>query len=303
MFANFQQKVRNCLETAVRYVKKKRKSARQVTLLHHPELSLLDDDAEEEEIVPEPEVKQSGPLIVRSISGKVVHSQQMTGDGLRVKEIVNSVCQNTEARPDEVRLLAGATVLEHNMTLGYGECVAHPGPGQTLEIALAVVAGPAVTAHATSGSRIEVMDGVPEKGDGCHFDRDYVFTSLGDFAGKQGMHYVMTSNNDRKTPAHLVMWQLDIREVTTVFVNFRSDNHIENGKALKWLRRDNWELQPDFHSTVSTGYPNGPYAGPVYAKTVRPQNRKYLVDLMGSDYWEGTYFVFVQIESEVSSDT
>merc|ERR1719356_1473773 len=110
------------------------------------------------------------------------------------------------------------------------------------------------------------------------------------------MQYVMTSNDDRKTPADRVMWRLDIREPATVYVNFRSDGHIQNSGALKWLAKDGWTLKPQFKSTVSSGYPNGPYSGPVYAKEVHPHNRKQLVNLMGSNYWEGTYFVFVQLQ-------
>jgi len=279
------QKLRSCLETAARYIKKKQSQsiAREVTLLHHQE-----DEYGEEETVEQ----QSGPLVVRSISGKVLHSQDKHGVGTRVMDIVSSVCQNTEARTDEVYLMAGENILEHTAILGPG-CVAS-GPGEALELSAAVVAGPPVTVESLTGSRI-ALEGVPEVGEDCHVDRDYVFSSLGDFA-QTGMRFLMTSNNDRKTPAHQVMWQLDIREPAVVFINFRSERHVQKGHAPKWLNRDGWKLQSGFKSAVSSGYPNGPYAGPVYAKTIRPQNRKYLVDLMGSDYWEGTYFVFVQME-------
>jgi hypothetical protein len=215
-------------------------------------------------------------------------------------DIVNSVCETTTARCDEVQLLAGETFLDPSMILGQGECVAQPGPEEILELSVAIVRGPPVTAASVSGSRIEVMQGVPQCGEECHFDRDYTFRSLGDFAGKEGMHYIVTSNEDRKTKAHRVMWQLDIREPATVFLNFRSQAHIDNGRALDWLVRDGWEHNPDFKSTVSTGFPNGPYSGPVYTKTVYPSNRRCFVDLMGSNYWEGTYFVFVQMDSFTS---
>lgn len=253
-------------------------------------------DSEDEEDEDIPEIIPSGALVVRGISGKIMYSEDMTGNGLRVVDIVNGVCQYSQAREDEVHIMAGDTTLEHSMIIGHDDCVAHPGPGKTLELSLALVPGAPLTAQATSGREIEVLRGLPARGEDCHFDRDYVFISLGGFAHLQGMRYVMTSNDDRKTPAHQVMWQLDIREPAVVFLNFRSHGHIHNGGALEWLNRDGWELKPNFKSAVSSGYPNGPYAGPVYAKTILPHNRKYLVDLMGSNCWEGTYFVFVQLE-------
>jgi len=167
-----------------------------------------------------------------------------------------------------------------------------------LELCLAVVPGPPVTAQSASGSDIEVLDGVPKVHTDCHFDRHYEFMSLGDFAGKAGMRYVKTCNDDRKTPSNRVMWQLDIRMPATVFLNFRSEGHVHGTGAETWLTRDGWEPRPGFRSTVSSGYPNGPYSGPVYAKEFRPQSRQQVVDLMGSNCWEGTYFVFVQVEDD-----
>lgn len=289
------KKVRACLEVAFNYIRKpKHSTARELNFVQKPEPIESDEEDEEEDL---PEVIPSGPLVVRSISGKIMHSQDMTGDGLRVADIVDGVCQNAKAREDEVRIMAGEMMLDHNMVIGHGDCIAHPGPGKTLELSLALVPGAPLTAHASSGSEIDVLEGVPECGEDCHVDRDYVFISLGDFADAPGMRYVMTSNDDRKTPANKVMWQLDIREPSVVFLNFRSKGHVQNGGAQEWLKRDGWELKPDFKSTVSSGYPNGPYAGPVYAKSVRPCNRKYVVDLWGSSCWEGTYFVFVQVET------
>jgi len=310
------KKFRACLEVATLYVRTKlqkrndqiEREARELTWLHETypppsddEDRWSDDSEGSDDGIPsedeEMEIVPTGPLVVRSISGKVVHSQKMAGNGMRVADIIESVCESTEARVDEVHLLAGESVLANNMILGKGECVSHPGPGQTLELSVAVVAGPPVIAESSSGRRIEVLDGVPECGDDCHFDRDYVFTSLGDFAETKGMRYIQTSNEDRKMPANRVMWRLDIREPVVVFVNFRSEGHLQRGGALEWLQRDGWELKPDFKSTVSSGYPNGPYVGPVYAKSVQPQNRMHLLDLMGSNCWEGTYFVFVQVDS------
>lgn len=314
------KKVRACLDYAKFHIRTKfprsnqqgDQAARELTWLREPELPLLDceeddsseDGEEEEEDSSESsereEVVPAGPLVVRSVSGKVVHSEEMAGDGMRVADIIENVCDKTEARTDEIRLLAGHSILENSMTLGKGQCISHPGPGKTLELSVAIVAGPPVMAASSSGSRIEVLDGVPECGEACHFDRDYKFTSLGDFAKLEGMCYVMTSNDDRKVSANRVMWQLDIREPAVVFVNFRSQSHLERGGAMAWLERDGWELKSAFKSTVSGGYPNGPYTGPVFAKSIQPQNRKYLLDLMGSNCWEGTYFVFVQMQSLVS---
>lgn len=192
--------------------------------------------------------------------------------------------------------MAGTAALRSDSRLGqHTEGLAD---GDTLEVSLAIVQGPPVTVRATSGREIELIEGVPEPHDECHFDRDYTFDSLGDFAAREGMRYVMTSNDDRKTSSDRVMWQLDLRVPATVFVNFRSERHVQEGRALPWLRRDGWEHQPDFKSTVSTGYPNGPYEGPVYAKVVHPKHRKELVDLMGSNFFEGTYFVFVELGAE-----
>lgn len=253
------------------------------------------EDNEEPVLVQE--VQQQGPLVVRSISGKIQYSDDMTGDNLPIKRIVDIVCQNMQARDDEVCLSAGENILDHGMILGQGKCIAHPGAGKTLELALALVAGPPVTAHSASRTKVEVMDGVPARGDDCHFDREYKFVSLGDFAKTQGMRYVMTCNDDRRTPSNVVMWQLDLRECATVYLNFRSVGHVHAGAAHEWLKQGGWDLQLDFKGTVSSGYPNGPYEGPVYAKMFRPKNRKCVVDLMGSNYWEGTYFVFVQLPS------
>merc|ERR1712217_96291 len=120
-----------------------------------------------------------------------------------------------------------------------------------------MVQGPPVTAESLSGSRIEVLEGLPTRRKDCHFDRDYSFTSLGDFADLEGIRYVKTSNDDRKTPADHVMWRLDIRVPATVFINFRSLNHLNNSGALAWLQAGEWNLKPDFKSTVSSGVPNG----------------------------------------------
>ena len=48
---------------------------------------------------------------------------------------------------------------------------------------------------------------------------------------------------------------------------------------------------------MSSGVPNGPYSGPVYSRKSEPANatQRVAARLMGSDNWEGTYLVFVQL--------
>lgn len=134
---------------------------------------------------------------------------------------------------------------------------------------------------------------LPGPGARCHYDRNYVFISLGAFSAMdRTILYVNTSNDDRKTPASRVMWTLDSTKAVTVHLNFRSDGHATNSRG--WLSRDEWAETP-LESTVSTGFPNGPYRGPVYSKVFPSGGR---IELYGSECWEGTYFVFVEIHPE-----
>eukprot|EP00401_Gymnodinium_catenatum_P079123 CAMPEP_0117591348 /NCGR_PEP_ID=MMETSP0784-20121206/71481_1 /TAXON_ID=39447 /ORGANISM="" /LENGTH=327 /DNA_ID=CAMNT_0005393057 /DNA_START=122 /DNA_END=1105 /DNA_ORIENTATION=- len=144
-----------------------------------------------------------------------------------------------------------------------------------------------VEATAASGRRIEVME-APSPGDLCHFDRGYIFRSLGSFRGP-GMLYVHTSNEDRRTPSTSVMWILETRVQVIVYLNFRSDDHV--ARTGSWLRNTGWSRDTSKQSTVSTGVPNGPYAGPVFSKEFEPGR----IELMGSNTWEGVYFVFVEL--------
>ena len=57
-----------------------------------------------------------------------------------------------------------------------------------------------VEASASSGRGIEVVS-VPRPGEMCHLDRAYTFRSIGGFANKPRMLYVITSNEDRKVTA------------------------------------------------------------------------------------------------------
>lgn len=125
---------------------------------------------------------------------------------------------------------------------------------------------------------------MPRIGDRCHFDREYCFTSLGGFAGAPGrrMLYLLSSNDDRKTPAEEVMWTLRTTLPTTVHLNFRSDAHVSGPDGVRgWLARGGWRRNTKLVSTVSTGYPNGPYVGPVYSRAYPPGT----VELLGSNCW------------------
>ena len=139
-----------------------------------------------------------------------------------------------------------------------------------------------VEVHASSGRPIEVV-AVPGQGGRCHFDRPYYFLDLGSFASIPGMLYVMTSNDDRKTPAAHVMWTLEAQHPMTVHLNFRSEEHVTNGRCESWLSLHGWARNAPLRSTVSSGTPNGPYSGPVYSKEV-PAGRTVLY---GSNYWVG----------------
>ena len=146
-----------------------------------------------------------------------------------------------------------------------------------------------VEAEATSGRAIEVV-AVPPPGARCHFDRPYYFESLGGFS-RPGMLFVMASNEDRKTPASRTMWAIVTQHPTTVHLNFRSEQHVHNGGSQSWLAAHGWRLDTTIESTVSSGVPNGPYSGPVFTKSF-PAGR---ILLRGSDNWEGTYFVFLEL--------
>ena len=85
-----------------------------------------------------------------------------------------------------------------------------------------------VEVSATSRRPIEVVS-VPARGAQCHYDRPYTFISLGGFAERPNMLYVMTSNEDRKTPRDRVMWTLESARSIIVHLNFRSAEHVRNG--------------------------------------------------------------------------
>ena len=88
------------------------------------------------------------------------------------------------------------------------------------------------------------------------------------------------------------MWALNTQHPSTVYINFRSEGHVRNGGSEVWLRAGGWALDDSMESAVSSGIPNGPYSGPVYSKRF---DRPCRVELLGSDNWEGTYFVFLEL--------
>ena len=147
------------------------------------------------------------------------------------------------------------------------------------------------------------------------------------------MLYLLTSNEDRKTSSRRVMWRLQTQYPCTVYLNFRSEAHVRNGSSDVWLRSAGWARDSEMRSTVSSGIPNGqprprswsrswphpwphprprphprphpyphphphprtgPYSGPVFAKRFDAPGQ---IELYGSDNWEGTYFVFVDLST------
>ncbi|KAG8461918.1 hypothetical protein KFE25_013937 [Diacronema lutheri] len=150
-----------------------------------------------------------------------------------------------------------------------------------------------VDASASSGSTIELI-AVPPVGALCHWDRPYHFESLGSFAERAHTLYLMACNDDRRTSSSAVMWTLHLRVGATVFVNFRSEErHLLASGAERWLRVGGWARDESIVSPVSTGFPNGPYAGPTFSRRCAPGT----VELMGSNCWEGTFFVFVELDA------
>jgi hypothetical protein len=154
---------------------------------------------------------------------------------------------------------------------------------------LSQVSGIAV--RSTSGRPIEVVP-LPTPGDQCHLDRMYRFLSLGGFAElpADSIFYLLSSNEDRHTPANTCMWRLTLPCCAILHINFRSEAHAAAADA--WLKRDQWRRNRGLASAVSTGIPNGPYSGPVFSKAVEQGEAR----LPGSATWEGVYFAFIQLQ-------
>lgn len=227
-------------------------------------------------------------VVVHTVSGDVVLTETSASPGTPISKLVASIAAVTGTPCDLVKLISGSTTLLHEKRLG--EVVSPPETGP-LKLLLVRLPGPAIRAETMSGREIQVLDALPAVGDRCHLDRHYVFTSVGGFGQMENVHYVLTSNNDKITRPQDVMWKLHIRVPATVYLNFRGRGHVNDTGAARWLERDGWSLA-SVVSTISTGHPNGPYAGPVYQKVVEPGH----VDLMGSNCDEGVYFVFIQLE-------
>lgn len=222
---------------------------------------------------------------VRNAAGSEVLSHENMSLDLPVSALVESLCSVVGTDADCVQLCLGPSVLEHRAALG--EILG--SEGKLAELTFVHLKGPPLRVRATSGRPIEALDDVPAVGANCHHDRDYRFTWLGDFGKLPAMRYILTSNDDKMTPASKVMWELTIRRQVTIFLNFRSEGHVNFTEAAGWLQRDGWK-RCEMSSTVSTGVPNGPYSGPVYYKAVE----NGVVQLMGSNCPEGVYFVFYQ---------
>lgn len=226
-------------------------------------------------------------LMVRSMSGDVVYEQDEVQFHTPVESIVEKICNQNGIRRDTVQLCSHGNILDHGLQLG--DCIV-PSSSETVELTFVRLQGPALTAEATSRRDIQVLDKVPAVGDRCHLDRTYKFISLGDFAEKPKMKYILTSNDDKSTSNQISMWKLDLRVAAVVYVNFRSERHVRGTGAADWLLHEGWE-KSDMQGTISSGIPNGPYQGPVYSQKFEPG----MVELRGSNCGEGTYFVFVEV--------
>jgi hypothetical protein len=146
-----------------------------------------------------------------------------------------------------------------------------------------------IEVRAVSGLPLEAV-AVPAAGSRCHFDRPYRFLHLGDFA-RPHMLFLLSSNEDRKTSVRQPMWIIDASVPCTVHVNYRSTRHVIEGQQESWLAEKGFTPNGGLSSACTSGVPNGPYTGPVYSAAFEPGR----IELMGSNTWEGTYFVFVEI--------
>jgi len=231
-------------------------------------------------------------LVVRSMTGDVILEETDTKSRTPVKTLVQKIRAIVDTEAELVQLCFGTTVLEHGGMLG--DFVVPFDSQSSLELTFLKLLGPAVTVEALTGREIQMLDKVPGRGERCHFDRSYRFESLGSFAAKPSMRYIKTSNDDKATPAEKPMWRLKVRMPVVVYLNFRSDIHAHFARS--WLKKGDWVLSANMRSTVSSGIPNGPYAGPVFRKAVDSG----ILDLYGSECGEGTYFVFVDVEPDLN---
>jgi len=238
-------------------------------------------------------------LIVRSLSGAVVLEKDAVTAKTPVSKIIQDVCEQTGADRDTIQLCAGGQILRHSSQIGesFAACPSflvndEEEEAAPVELTIMRLSGPPITVEATSRREIKLLDGVPSGGSRCHLDRSYRFISLGDFAGKDRMRYLMTSNDDKNMTNSAVMWKISVMVPVVVYLNFRSESHVQNTGATRWLQDGGWTLCPDMKSTVSTGVPHGPYSGPIYSKAADHGD----IEMMGSNCSEGTYFVFVEVD-------
>mmetsp|Transcript_2327 Transcript_2327/g.5333 ORF Transcript_2327/g.5333 Transcript_2327/m.5333 type:complete len:318 (+) Transcript_2327:45-998(+) len=235
------------------------------------------------------EAEEPVSLVVRAVSGATLFSKEGISPGVPVAHLLQRIHHESHIEGYEIlQLCSGTSIVSHDARLG--DCVAPLSQG-SLELTLLKLPGPALEVEATSGRPIKVLDHFTV-GDKCHSDRNYRFTSMGDFTHKPTMRYVLTSNEDKLTCANQVMWKLSLQVPATVYLNFRSESHVNRTGACVWLQQHGW-TPSSLCSTVSTGYPNGPYSGPVYCK----EAERGTVLLMGSNCEEGTYFVFVDLHA------
>ncbi|CAE7615169.1 unnamed protein product [Symbiodinium sp. CCMP2456] len=231
-------------------------------------------------------------VVVRGMSGEIILEEPEAKSRTPVKHLVTKIRAMADTEAELVQICLGTTVLKHCAMLG--DFLVPDTDKSMLELTFLKLLGPAVTVEALTGREIKLLDSVPSRGDRCHFDRSYRFISLGSFADKPSMRYVMTSNDDKGTPSDEAMWRLNVRMPVIVYLNFRSEMHVRY--VRKWLQTGDWTRSTQMESTVTSGIPNGPYSGPVFFKAVSDG----LLDLRGSDCGEGTYFVFIDTEPDLS---
>lgn len=233
-------------------------------------------------------------LVIRALSGTVLLEKEDVAAGMPISKIIDDLCETTGAQKETVQLCSGGQILRHSSRLHESFPASFMNDDEDdeddkpLELTVMRLSGPPITVKAMSGRDITLMDGLPSVGSRCHLDRSYRFISLGDFAGREGMRYLSTCNDDKNMPVRVVMWRLEVIVPVVVYLNFRSEGHVRH--TGEWLQEGGWKLRNDMRGTVSTGVPNGPYNGPIYSKTVDSGE----IELMGSNCSEGTYFVFVE---------
>eukprot|EP00931_Biecheleriopsis_adriatica_P050661 TRINITY_DN29352_c0_g1_i1.p1 TRINITY_DN29352_c0_g1~~TRINITY_DN29352_c0_g1_i1.p1 ORF type:complete len:319 (-),score=49.90 TRINITY_DN29352_c0_g1_i1:62-1018(-) len=113
---------------------------------------------------------------------------------------------------------------------------------------------------------------------------------MGDFQ-KPGMLYLLTSNDDRRSSASEPMWVIESNVKVRVHLNFRGEAHVEaTTDAFDWLHDRGWHRNEHMKSAATSGFPRGVYEGPIFSRDCEPGR----IELMGSETWEGVYFVFVE---------